>query len=67
MTKITQVDVIDVPEDIARQIMCKAHEWISAGKDYSLSEDKQLYAARCKHCNKVITNNKPKYDFKFKL
>jgi hypothetical protein len=62
-----KMDVIDVPGDIARQIMCKKHEWIADGKDYSMIEQKHVYSGRCKLCGKRVSNTKPHYEFDFKL
>ena len=57
---------IDVPEDIARYIMCKEHEWTIVGKDYS-SGSEDVYVGKCKHCGKPVSSSTPLYEFKFSL
>lgn len=63
----TTVEVIDVPEDTARYIMCKEHEYRPFGSDYNMISLSGYYAAKCRHCGKVVTNTKPHYDFDFTL
>ena len=62
-----KVDVIDVPEDIARYIMCKEHEWVRIGTDYNPLDQHPVYAGKCKHCGKPIHTGKPTYEFNFTL